>query len=101
MKNIQVIDSADNCTYSLFAATDQEFNLIFPEGTDIEFAEDFFERVGESAGISITKELWKRPVEKKAANGIHGTLFYQLLFKKCYYPTKREREMVPLGIDSD
>jgi len=35
MKNIQVIDRADNCTYSIFGATDEEFESIFPNGTEI------------------------------------------------------------------
>jgi hypothetical protein len=100
MKNIQVIDGADNCTYSLFTATDQEFNEIFLDNTDIEFAEDFFSRVSGARGIEITREIWKRPVKKKLVQGIHGTLFYQLLDKKRYYPTKKEAEMVPLGIDA-
>lgn len=99
MKNIQVIDNATNCTYSIFAATDEEFEAIFQDDTDIEFAEDFFDRVGEARGIEITQELWKRPVEKRTVQGIHGTLFYQLPHKKRYYPTKKESEMVPLGID--
>lgn len=99
MKNIQVIDDANNCTYSLFAATDEEFSAIFPGDADIEFAEDFFERIGEELGTKITEEIWKRRVDKKIANGIHGTLFYQLAHKKRYYPTKKEVEMVPLGID--
>jgi hypothetical protein len=99
MKNIQVVDSADNCTYSLFAATDEEFGAIFPNDADIEFAEDFFNRVGEEKGTEITNRIWKRPIDKKVAQGIHGTLFYQLLQKKRYYPTKRESEMVPLGAD--
>jgi hypothetical protein len=64
MKNIRVIDGADNCTYSLFTATDEEFNEIFPDNTDIEFAEDFFSRVSEARGIEITREIWKRPVKK-------------------------------------
>ena len=99
MKNIQIIDGADNCTYSLFAATDAEFAAIFPNGNDIEFAEDFFDRVGEEVGIQITREIWKRPVEKKTVHGIHGTLFYQLLERKRFYPTRKEAEMVPLGVD--
>lgn len=99
MKNIQIIDDAKNCTYSLFAATDEEFDAIFQNGTDIEFAEDFFDRVGEDRGIAITKEIWKRPVKKPDVQGIHGTLFYQQLHKKRYYPTKKESEMVPLGVD--
>ena len=100
MKNIQVIDGVANCTYSLFAATDEEFNVIFPNGADIEFAEDLFDRVGDDAGTKITSAIWKRPVDKKAALGIHGTLFYQLLQKKRYYPAKKESEMIPLGADT-
>ncbi len=50
MKNIQVIDGADNSTYSIFAATEDEFEIIFPVGTDIEFIEDFVDRVGEEIG---------------------------------------------------
>lgn len=30
MKNIQVIDGALNCTFSIFQATDGEFRLLFP-----------------------------------------------------------------------
>jgi hypothetical protein len=70
-----------------------------PTDTDIEFAEYFFGRVGEERGIEITRELWKRPVKKLNVEGIHGTLFYQLLYKKRYYPTKKESEMVPLGVN--
>jgi hypothetical protein len=94
LKNIQVIDGADNSTYSIFAATEEEFEAIFPAGADIEFAEDFFERGSDEMGTRITTELWKRPVAKKYVRGIHGTLFYQLTHKKRYYPTKRESEMV-------
>ena len=99
MKNIQVIDGAENCTYSIFAATDAEFEAIFPDGTDIEFVEDFFVRAGDETATRITNELWKRPVRKETVKGIHGSLFYQLTQKKRYYPTKKESEMVPLGVD--
>jgi len=96
VKNIQIIDGADNTTYSIFAATDEEFAVIFPGGTDIEFAEDFFERAGDEIATIITKEMWKRPVDKKIVQGIHGTLFYQLAYKKRYYLTKKEADMAPL-----
>jgi hypothetical protein len=99
MKNIQVIDRANNCTYSIFAATGEEFESIFLNGTDVEFVEDFVERAGDETASQITGELWKRPVRKDAVQGIHGTLFYQLIQKKQYYPTKKESEMVPLGAD--
>jgi hypothetical protein len=98
-KNIQVVDRADNCTYSVFAASDEEFEAIFPHGTDIEFVEDLFARIGDERATQITAGLWKRPVKKAVVQGIHGTLFYQLIQKKQYYPTKKESEMVPLGCD--
>jgi hypothetical protein len=97
LKNIQVIDGADNSTYSIFASTNEEFEAIFPADADIEFIEDFVDRVGEEMSTRITMDLWKRPVAKKEARGIHRTLFYQLTHKKRYYPTKKESEMV-LGL---
>jgi uncharacterized damage-inducible protein DinB len=39
MKNIQVIDSAENSTSSIFAAAEEAFETIFLIGTDIEFSE--------------------------------------------------------------
>ena len=60
MKNIQIIDRADNSTYSIFAATNAEFEAIFPTGADIEFVEDFFKRLGDEAAGKIQSELWKR-----------------------------------------
>ena len=94
MKNIQVIDGATNCTYSIFETSDDEFDLIFPDGSDAEFADDLAARIGEKIATKVTSKLWKWPVDKAAVVGIHGTLFYELKFKKKYYPTKRESEMV-------
>lgn len=94
MKNIQVIDGADNCSYSIFAAADEDFELIFPNGQDIEFVDDLFARLGNELAGAVTARLWERPVEKREAQGIYGTLFYQLEYKKKFYPTKKEREAV-------
>ncbi len=96
MKNIQVIDGAENCTYDIFAATEEEFAEIFPGDTDIEFAEDFFERLGEERATQVISPLWARRVNKKEVMGIHGTLFYELQEKAQYYPTKKEAEFVAL-----
>jgi hypothetical protein len=90
MKNIQVIDKAVNCKYLVFAATDSEFEIIFPNGADIEFIEDFIKRVKSKKAAEITQELWNRPVKKTDIVGIHGTLFYQLKKeKKKFYTNKR------------
>lgn len=93
MKNIQVIDDADNCAYSIFAIEEDGFNMIFPgEGQDIEFASDFFERVGEEIAREVLEPAWKNRVDKQKVQGIHGTLFYNLDFKKEFYRNKRESD---------
>ena len=47
MNHVQVIDDALNCTYPIYAVTEQEFALLFPaHGQDIEFAEDVAKRLG-------------------------------------------------------
>lgn len=57
MKNIQVIDAAVNCTYDIFHAQDDQFDLIFPNGTDVEFIEDFIERIGEDAADTVLNAI--------------------------------------------
>ena len=56
MKNVQIIDRADNATYSVFEFTDDEFLAIFPEsGQDIEFIEDVIERLGDTCAADLLK----------------------------------------------
>ncbi len=94
MKNIQVIDGAQNCSYSIFSVTDEEFQILFPApGQDIEFIEDAIERVGDFRLGEIMAPVWKRPVKKSEAQGIHGTLFYELTNKKKYYPGKKSSDL--------
>ena len=92
MKNIQIIDRADNATFSLFQATEEEFAAIFPgEGQDMELIEDVIERVGQERATRILKPIWQRPVLKRDAQGIHGTLFYEYADRRQYVPaSKRE-----------
>lgn len=95
MKNIQIIDGADNCTYDIYAISDNDFEVIFPgENQDVEFLDDFQGRVGDDQAVKILERIWQNRVNKKEVCGIHGTLFYELEFKKQYYPTKIESEMV-------
>jgi len=94
MKNVQVIDGAQNCTYDIFSVTEKEYRLLFPGGADVEFISDFIARVGEKTALTVTKAMWKRLQDKKKIVGLHGTLFYELEFKKPFYPTKRESEMI-------
>jgi len=94
MKNIQVIDGAVNCVYDIFAATDEEFNLIFAPGTDVAFVEEVLERRHSADLELVFSSIWTRRVRKADAHGIHGILFYGLEAKMQYYPTRRDEEAV-------
>jgi hypothetical protein len=91
MKNVQIIDGAANATFSVFQATDEEFATIFPDGRDIELIEDLIERIGEAAAGSVLTFLWGRPILKRDALGVHGTLFYDNEHRRHHIPpSKRE-----------
>jgi hypothetical protein len=94
MKNIQVIDGATNSVYDIFAATEEEFSLIFPSGQDIAFIDEVCARESAERLRQVFDSLWKRRVVKAEAIGIHGLLFYELEVKKPYYPTRRDEEAV-------
>lgn len=93
MKNIQIIDGAINATYSIFQATEEEYRSIFPNEQDIELVEDFFARLGDDPASLILGRIWERPVRKRDAMGIHGTLFFDNDHRKEYIPqSKRETD---------
>lgn len=92
MKNIQVIDGGDNCVYDIFAATDEEFGLIFPPGQDVAFIDEVVARGPEGALEGVFARIWQRRLRKAEVAGIHGVLFYELEHKKQYYPTRRDEE---------
>jgi hypothetical protein len=102
LKNIQVIDRTLNATFSIFQATDEEFDAIFPAaGQDMEFSEDFHNRIGSERAASILEPIWKRPVLKRDAHGIHGTLYFGYADRRQYLPaTKREVDWDQLAINS-
>lgn len=76
MRNVQVIDGASNATYSFFQATEEEFAAIFPDGRDMELIEDLVGRLGDAEASRVLTPLWSRPILKREALGLHGTLFY-------------------------
>lgn len=91
MKNVQIIDGASNATFSLFQATEEEFAAIFPDGRDLELVDDLIERLGDDEAGRVLAPLWGRPVLKRDALGIHGTLFYDGGHRRDHIPpSKRE-----------
>lgn len=94
MKNIQVIDGANNSVYDIFAATEEEFALIYPKGEDVAFIREVMARGPEKELREAFVCIWKRRIPKRDAMGIHGILFYELDHKMKYYPTRRDEEAV-------
>jgi hypothetical protein len=94
MKNIQVIDGANNCVYDIFAALDEEYSLIFTGGRDVAFIDEVYQSGNKSALDAAFSKIWHRRIKKSEANGIHGLLFYQLPEKKIYYPSRKDEEAV-------
>ena len=94
MKNVQVIDGAENCVYDVFAATEEEFAVIFPAGQDIAFIDEVFSRANRPQLDQTLAALWTRRLRKSDVQGIHGILFYQLEHKKIYYPTRRDEDAI-------
>lgn len=92
MKNIQIIDGAVNCVYDIFAATDEEFELIFPGCTNVAFIDEVYANGNEKALDVAFNDIWQRRINKAEVHGIHGTIFYELEVKKIYYPTRRDEE---------
>ena len=98
VKNIQIIDGADNAAYDIFSATEEEFSLIFPDGTDVAFIDEVYRSQPSTILDAALTEIWTRRVPKRLAMGIHGILFYDCERKKIYYPGRRDEEAVnPCG----
>ena len=97
MKNIQIIDGADNATFSIFQATPEESGTIFPQrGQDLEVVDNYFARVGEAEAHLVLCAIWERPIHKPDFQGLHGTLFYDYAEKAKYLPQpKRELDRHP------
>jgi hypothetical protein len=102
MKNIQIIDGALNCTFSIFQASEDEFRAIFPAlGQDIEFAEAFVRRVGKKKAAEIWTPIWERPIRKQKAKGVDGTLFFGFSSRRKYFPkSKKEEDWNPSSINA-
>ncbi|WP_227339637.1 hypothetical protein [Sphingopyxis sp. P8] len=99
MKNIQIIDGALNATFSIFQATDDEFAAIFPNDRDMELIEDLFGRLGDEEAARLLAPLWSRPILKREALGIHGTLYYDNE-ERIIPATKREVDWADGAINS-
>ena len=102
MKIIQVIDGADNATFSLFQATDDEFALLFPgEGQDMALIEDIETCDRAEQAFAALRNIRERPILKRNAEGLHGTLFYDNERRRPHIPaSRREVDLPEAGINA-
>jgi len=94
VRYIQVIDGAENCVYDVFATSDADYALLFPNQTDIAFADDLHARADAPDVTAALARLWLNRVPKVQVQGIHGLMFFGLPRKRQYYPTLRDEEAV-------
>ena len=85
---------APDIAFGIFPATDEEFALVFPEGTDIAFINEIYANGDMQLLDAAFNSIWQRRVKKDDARGIHGIIFYELDEKKAYYPTRRDEEAI-------
>ena len=98
MKNVMVVDGAENCAYDCFAVSEEFFLKLFPSpGQDIEFIEDVLARDPDNLLEAEFNLMLNNAVSKKDIEGLHGILFYELEFKKPYYPNKRDSDLDGVG----
>ena len=86
MKNIQIIDGADNTTFSLFQAKEAEFAAIFLDESEMTLIEDVIQLLGGEETSHVLGPIWDRPILKRDAVGIHGTLFYDSEHRREHLP---------------
>ena len=92
MRNVQTTEGAENCVYDIFQFTEVQFKVIFPNGTDVAFIGEVEKNASPDLLEKAFEGVWERRIPKSEVRGSHGTLFYELEFKKDYYPTRRDEE---------
>jgi hypothetical protein len=97
MKNIQIIDRAANATFSLFQATEEEFAAIFPNGSEMQIVEDVIGRLGDEEANRVISPVWERPILKREALGINGTLFDDSENRRVFLPPSGREVDWPSG----
>ena len=88
------MDGADNSVFDVFAATDEEFALIFPQGQDVAFISEVMARGPGKQLDEAFARIWQRRIPKRDAMGIHGLLFYELDHKMQSYPSRIDEEAI-------
>lgn len=100
MKNMQLVEPAENCWFAIYSLEEDDFALIFPApGQDVEFFEDVVKRLGKSEAHELLVRTTRRYVHKPDIHGIHGTLFCDFEQRKKHFPNKQyaDLDVIPRG----
>jgi hypothetical protein len=98
MKNIQVIDGARNSTFDIYQISDDLFNQIFPNGTDVAFLAEVERNFKVIDSDKVWDLIYQSKVDKKQVIGIHGTLHLTGSYcSKEFFPSRKESEVVKNG----
>ena len=81
------IDAGEHCGCAIFAATGEEFNRIFPDGTDIAFIDEVYGRSYKTLLDEMFANIWSRQLSKPDVRGIHGTIFCGMAEMKSSFPS--------------
>lgn len=85
-----IVDGALNATFSVFQATEAEFDRVFPgPGQDIAFIEDVIAALGEPAVAEVVAPIWERPILRRDIESLHGLLIYGGSDRMPFYPASR------------
>ncbi len=83
------MDGAANSTFDIYEVDKRLFDILFPNGTDIAFADDF----PELEETDFYERFYAKMVDKKKVNGIHGTLHLDDYYiSKESFPNRRETD---------
>ena len=99
MRNIMVVDGCQDYFFDMHTVSDEDFARIFPNSNqNVDFDADLYKRKDLEELNDTFRRMWfnRRPNNK--ITGIHGTLFYENLERRPYYPKKID--IAPRSVES-
>ncbi|MCP4608497.1 MAG: hypothetical protein GY845_07270 [Planctomycetes bacterium] len=95
MKNIQIIDGAENSTFDIYQVADDLFDSMFADGRDVAFLDEIEQRFENRASDKLWELVYRDKVNKKQVIGIHGTLHLTGSYcSKKFFPARSESQVI-------
>ncbi len=95
MKNVQVIDGGVNSIFEIYQISDEQFDMVFPQNTDIAFLDEVNQRIDPNSNTSFWNEFYSKQIAKPEVIGIHGTLhLFANDYVKRSFPNRCESDVL-------